>query len=91
MMTSPTVVAPTTTRDERICETDVTVGHVELDLQTYFRTTNTISSFDAREIGQGKGFLSCTARLELTVGHGNGSPTILSGRRRTRRCPRRRS
>lgn len=48
-----------------ICDTDVTINEIEHDLQSHLQTTNTIESFIATEIGAGKGFLSCTAKVEL--------------------------
>jgi hypothetical protein len=48
-----------------ICETPLAIGVLEDALQKHFKTQNTIESFDAKEIGAGKGFTSVMTKIIL--------------------------
>lgn len=54
-----------TTASKMICNTQLSIDTVQEVLQKYFKTHNTIESFEATEIGAGKGFLSVMARIVL--------------------------
>jgi hypothetical protein len=54
-----------TTASKMVCETKFSIDTVQEVLQKYFKTHNTIESFEATEIGAGKGFLSVLARIVL--------------------------
>jgi hypothetical protein len=49
----------------KICDTTLDISTIEAELQKYFKTTNALKSFEATEIGAGKGFLSVMARVKL--------------------------
>ena len=54
-----------TAASKMICETKLSIDTVQEVLQKHFKTHNTIESFEATEIGAGKGFLSVMARVVL--------------------------
>jgi hypothetical protein len=49
----------------KICDTTLDISTIEAELQNYFKTKNALKSFEATEIGAGKGFLSVMARVKL--------------------------
>jgi hypothetical protein len=49
----------------KICDTTLDISTIEAELQKYFKTKNALKSFEAIEIGAGKGFLSVMARVKL--------------------------
>jgi hypothetical protein len=56
---------PSESTSTKICATNLDISTVESVLVKYFHVSNTIKSFDATEIGAGKGFLSVMAKVNI--------------------------